>query len=118
MNVTHAPWPLLELEVVHSAPVQLTINYLEDNLSSSLAAAFVVCHCTGTDCTDRAWEEQGESFLRGKSVTTLQPKPAPNLRGLTAEGMRWHRALGRHDRVCGFERQTRADRPWQGSLIL
>lgn len=37
-------------------------------------------------CTDCAWEEQGESFLREKSVTILQPKPAPKLRGLTAGG--------------------------------
>lgn len=37
-------------------------------------------------CTDHAWEEQGESFLREKSQTILQPKPVPNLRGLTAGG--------------------------------
>lgn len=83
MNVTHAPWPLLELEVVHSAPVQLTINYLEDNLSSSLAAAFVVCHCTGTDSAQTVPGRNRERAFSGKSLWLLCSQNQPQTWGVS-----------------------------------
>lgn len=111
VNATHAPRSLLELEVVHSALIQLTINSLEGNLSSSLGAAFAVCHCTRTDSAQTVLGGTGRGLSQGKVWDYFATKASPKPEGSHCWRDGWHRALGRHDWVCGFARWTQADGP-------
>lgn len=104
VNVTHAPRSLLELEVVHSALIQLAIDPLEDNPSSSLGAASVVCHCPGTDSAQTGGT--GGQLSQGKASDYFATKTSPKPEGSHCWRDRWHQALGRHNWVCASVRQT------------